>query len=150
MSSSNRDNAHPFGSTAWAKGEGQSYISLCRELRLGREFTEGDHYAAFWNAWEGSTPPPKVTMWTNAKQDWSAARAWFDRESTSARDVAWLPRLDQWLAMLEEVGVDCPSFDRADEMYILWRFGMDDDEPRGEGPSREEAAGRLWMAVTGR
>jgi hypothetical protein len=143
--------------------EYEPYIALCRELRLEREFEECDHYAAFWNPWEGSAPPPKVTTWTNAKQDWSAARTWFDRGSTSARDVVWLPRLDQWLTMLEEAGWMevrfSPSAYLMDESPVFWRIEGSGIDRRynvhttveyTDLRTREEAAARLWMAVTGR
>jgi len=66
----------------------------------------------------------------------------------------WLPRLDQWLAMLEEAGVHDIGFWTGDGYakcgvllqvtpYEGWDFG---DLETASTP--EEAAARLWLAVT--
>ena len=130
--------------------EHQSYIALCRELMLERKLEEGDWFV--------------LGQHTTAFV-WSAlitATAWNDHfhnipEPGIARPI-WLPRLDQWLAMLEEAGQPDIAFERT--LAGRWECGR--PIPEGDGRTielvptsglkhtREEAAARLWMAVTGR
>jgi hypothetical protein len=124
--------------TLFSGPEYASYIALCRELRLERDLQEGD-----WYFHESLRP--------DQEEGWVLLAAGDERAESFE---VWLPRLDQWLAMLEEAGADCPEFDRETTTghYVL-RRGMPDEwghSQYGTGQTREEAAARLWRAVTGR
>jgi len=105
-----------------------SYIALCRGLRLEHRIMAGD--CCIWakgddrqpGIWWGMSPEPGLWI--------------------------WLPRLDQWLAMLEEAGVQWVSFAPTPQWTAAWT-DADAWLKDAEAPTREEAAARLWMAVTG-
>lgn len=106
-----------------------SYIALMRELRLEHEFADGDWFidsAGFVGLY------------------YSASISYGDEP----RDAIPLPRLDQWLAMLEAAGWVFHLTARQPG-YAIWasREGL---HGREEGPTPEEAAARLWMTVTGK
>ena len=121
-----------------------SYVALCRELLLEREFDDGDFYTA---------PVPISVI---APEGFEVL-TWVYRFGlpNATEDCVWLPRLDQWISMLEEVGFreirlwptgrcqhgDCWRMDTAD--------GPDKDRWLVSRPcdTREEAAARLWMLV---
>jgi hypothetical protein len=120
------------------------YIDLCRGLRLEREFAVGDYCSAL-----GGGAPWGPGLW-----DWETG---VDRTGLDRRGLTWiwLPRLDQWLSMLEEAGEDSVTLEttRSPGLYRAWN-GIGDDEAidgrAGAGRTREEAAAKLWCAVTGR
>lgn len=131
--------------------EYRSYIQLCRELRLPSVYwRQGDLQ---WNpranpdAWPG-----QIVVISDRESAESASMA-------GNREVVWLPRLDQWLSMLEEAGVQsircmwhgrvAPS-DRVRIEATRIDSVMDVVTWDCYGPTREEAAARLWMSVTGR
>jgi hypothetical protein len=138
-----------------------SYIALMRELRLPREFDDGDYYTA---------PVPVSPI----APDGFEVLIWVDlyRWPRATEESVWLPRLDQWLGMLEEAGADQvliehvePHDDYGPGGYICFTLeeghdGLSREKPDYEDgwhgfyalcrPTREEAAARLWMAVTGR
>lgn len=107
--------------------EHASYIALCRELRLERELRDGDFVALPYAGREvhvcGVSVAPGVME----------------------HGGVWLPRLDQWLAMLEAAGADAVALISSGGSYIVKAHAAEAD-----GPTREEAAARLWLAVTGR
>lgn len=127
--------------------EYRSYIRLCRELRLGRLFEEGDWY------WTTTVHEPE-----GFAAVWDAGYS-VERRASDAK--LWLPRLDQWLAMLEEAGREqLPKHWLSG--FSLYPCGGSLEYEAGccisqagpqytvVAPTREEAASRLWMAVTGR
>jgi hypothetical protein len=119
--------------------EYESYIKLCRELRLERELQEGD-----WLVYETGPGDPLVTP-----------EHWLSGDPVEAcrltpSDILWLPRLDQWLAMLEEAGLTEVTLRRNDVGY--WALGENDVAHQwGSSPATdtpEEATACLWVAVT--
>jgi hypothetical protein len=129
--------------------EYESYIALCRELRLERSLELGDWYAHS----EVDLQHPLVLGW---------------REQLIIGPITewtwvWLPRLDQWLMMLEEAGWMevrfSPSAYLMDESPVFWRvegsgidrrYNVHTTVEYTDLRTREEAAARLWMAVAGR
>jgi hypothetical protein len=132
----------------------ESYVSLCRELKLTTPHRRGDWALNLKTSQLGQSPD----------EPW----AWSDRYPE-----AWLPTLSDWLEMLEEARFGRVQFDnqRLAELGVLnpenlgpWSALGDRDDFRtapgntnevvagawayGCGPTREEAAARLWMAVT--
>src|SRR5215831_3633976 len=71
--------------------EYESYIALCRELRLEHIFGQAD--------WAFVEDPES--------ENGGVVTTRLVHEGERAGDtVVWLPRLDQWLAMLEEAGYE--------------------------------------------
>lgn len=142
----------------------QEYVTLCRELRLERDFEEGDWYAAYDDL---EVLGVYIRLVTEDAMPGFSTVAW--------SEVRWLPRLDQWLSKLEEAGVRNVAFQTLsptesspfEELggplrpIILPpdapRYGCIDLNQIGDvkrawpyGACREEACARLWLAVTGR
>lgn len=135
----------------FSKPEYASYVALCRKLRLERGFQEGDLY----------TPgigyrllDPRHTVLRHGGPD----HAQFDGIPSSTEERgkkgkqmwAWLPQFSDWLDMLEAAG--CRVI-RTHDMRDHLGYRVAWDEPNGyavTAPTREEAAARLWNAVTGR
>ena len=121
--------------------EHKSYIALCRDLWLERQFEEGD-----WYAYVDDGPI----------RNGQKVVAWFDEVSevnAAGPDAFWLPRLDQWLGMLEEAGEDDVQIQRCgNQMEPLYHAAGRRGNPVrvSNGPTREEACARLWMAVNAR
>jgi hypothetical protein len=113
-----------------------SFIALCRDLRLERKPFE---YGDVWCFWKPVSTGPFIQGASG---------------NEGADEFAiWIPRLDQWLAMLEEAGhgeVSLIPFMRA----AMDRWGVRLTKQGGimdfEGATREEAAAHAWCAVTGR
>lgn len=116
--------------------EHEPYLALCREMRLERNLGEGDYYGQFYSGemvaslWDGSVLADEA--------------AW------------WLPRLDQWLAMLGAAGVRNIGFWTGDDyakcgalLQVSPYEGWDPGDLE-TASTREEAAARLWCALTGR
>jgi hypothetical protein len=104
-----------------------SYIALCRRLRLEWTWRQGDYYQSpelDAVILLGAGGPPRHT-------------------------AVPLPRLDQWLAMLEEAGWTYHLTARVPG-YAIWGNGPDSKAGREEAGTPEEAAARLYCAVTGR
>src|SRR2546429_166716 len=114
-------------------------------MALERHPEPGDYYANLW----ASFTQYEVKIITPQQIGWIALP-----DLLEAGGSIWLPRLDQWYAMIratwargggpsihlygdDEAGYGCETDDRSVTV-------------RGEGETPEEAAGRLWMAVTGR
>lgn len=135
--------------------EYRSYIALCRELRLKREFDWGDWFVDI-DSW---SPRGPSLVYPDARQVGDRIQTRLTETRTN-RTVIWLPRLDQWLVILEEAlalsyrrtaGSDPPQFlarsgwARRQALTMLQvRAEHYPDEPV------EEASARLWMAVVGR
>lgn len=150
-----------FGGSEFA-----SYIALCRELWTRRpgnwsphEFEIGDMLVMTYPGF-GDIPGRDAVGVYGAD-----AHPHDDDES-----AVWLPRLDQLLAMLEEAGMGVVAIDRITKRWEPWPYGGFEpplyqilaneeawdcewecatDHAAG-APTREEAALRLWLAVTGR
>src|SRR5262249_40412619 len=120
--------------------EYESYIALCRELRLEHIFGQAD-----WAFVEDPESESGGVVTT---------RLIFEGER-AGDTVVWLPRLDQWLAMLEEAGVAMvqfvsrPLYRNPGYQIIAIAPGQEPPMPL-QALTREEAAARLWMAVTKR
>src|SRR5262245_23838343 len=149
--------------------EHASYIAFCRALRLEREFEDGD---AFW--WPGGGRG-EWDAGTYVYHD-TASDEGVQPEGPTATSRVWLPRLDQLLTMLEEAGQDdvgfvkgsfqvnpfnpppqppeVPVVDGMQHGYCMAWTTPDSYEGGWDTgpvyPIREEAALRLWLAVTGR
>ena len=113
-----------------------SYVALCRELRLEHKFEEGDVFVY-------STGPAYATE-----------PIVFSKLQPDSTLRVWLPRLDQWLAMLRIAGRQ--SFELHASTYMEQQFGASDyyvgaswQSSDSHGDTPEEAAARLWMAITG-
>lgn len=121
--------------------EHASYVALCRELRLERErgFELGD-----WWVWLTLEDPPILVD------------EGFLRTVFALIDLQiWIPRLDQLLAMLEVAGVRDVGFWAFDDRTKCGVLTAGDFDGISYGdletaPTREEAALRLWMAVSER
>lgn len=113
-----------------------SYIALMRELRPEWVWKEGDWY------WSGG-PARVIGTWDQGPE-------------YGGEEPFPLPRLDQWLQMLEEAGVLNVRFVLPNETSLGNRLVRNGDclaprfNPGAEAPTNEEVAARLWMAVTGR
>jgi hypothetical protein len=108
--------------------EYESYIALCRELGLKREFECGD----VWCFWKDVSNGPFI-------------------QGASGHDGAdelaiWLPRLDQWLELLEredpEHSKQITIEHREDGWYVA-RYVAD----RAAAPTLEESFALLYRAV---
>jgi hypothetical protein len=64
-------------------------------------------------------------------------------------DLVWIPRLGDWLDLLEEMGAlfESVCFSRLNIGRGLWRADIG-REYRAEAPTREEAIARLWILVS--
>lgn len=131
----------------------ESYIALCRALRLERTLEPGDWCFEFGatSYWTGADRPELY-----APVRWpSASPVSLPRGTVDAGSV-WLPHLDQWLDKLEEAGVRDIGFWSGDGYGKCCVLAIDYDTGAIEfadletAPTRAEAAARLWMAVTGR
>src|SRR5215471_15945513 len=127
--------------------ESASYIALCRELQLQRVKFEPGDWCTF-DVGGGSSGPYLIEL------DDEGASTDFVHPRNHGRYI-WLPRLDQWLAMLEEAyaakwkeataGPCRPG--QARKMALDMLAVASERFPR---ESIEEIAARLWCAVTGR
>lgn len=121
-----------------------SFIALCRELRLERVYWQpGDlrwHPRANPSAWPG-----QIMVISDSESAEAASIA-------GNREAVWLPRLDQLLAMLEEAGARSLTLEPLppDEDHPTATWNCAGRGAVGVGRTREEAAARLWLAVTGR
>jgi hypothetical protein len=129
------------------------YIKLMRKLRLEWTWTEGDYFIDDFpeRALGG------VRFKAAVSQVQIQGRATYGGEEAAGMDSVSLPRLDQWMALLEGEGIDSVHFFRtiapdghvvartAERHGIMVRGGWE-----AEGRTHEEAAARLWIAVTGR
>lgn len=120
--------------TLFSGPEYASYIALMRELALEHEYDEGDY-----------------VCWTKDPIEIEILMGWRPQESA----YIWLPRLDQWLAMLEQAGIEDISFWTGDGYAKCGVLLPTDDDGGIEcgdletAPTHEEAAARLWMVVAG-
>jgi hypothetical protein len=120
--------------------EYESYLALCRELRLERALQDGDFVD------DGVRPGVQMCGVTVAP-------------GVMWHGGVWLPRLDQWLTMLEDsvppwdgaapwVGV---ALRRHGRVWFATDLGLEGREGYSRsGDSPEEAMARLWIAVTGK
>lgn len=130
-----------------------SYIALCRELNLTKDRAEPGDIALIWL--HHDDPP-----WVSAGGEWYSEQGFSAHGGHWRRDVLgkegdgdiWLPRLDQWLTMLEEAGVLGVDLEKLGACYFATDHtpGTDREGYTRVGDTREEAAAHLWMAVTGR
>ena len=121
--------------------EYESYIALCRELRPEHIFGQAD--------WAFVEDPES--------ENGGVVTTRLVHEGERAGDtVVWLPRLDQWLATLEEAGGYVVRFTRIDKPTPAYAIdALLERQPQSEharmvAPTREETAARLWMTVTRR
>lgn len=140
-----------------------SYVALCRELRLRREFQEGD---IVWVDLEDGPETIGISI-VSARDAETGVK--------SGADFTWLPQLADWLEMLQENGIAWMVLGRRrgsthyrrrpDGSYdmvgkdssgyvIRPSRGVGDpdawEEETGQYQTLEETAARLWMKVTGR
>ena len=114
----------------FSRPEYKSYIELCRELALPREWQNGDQVIDPYEI--------KYELGPSLLQDYDLIH------QDSIKECIWLPSLSDWLDMLEEAGEDfiaiCPGY----EIFVNDGMGV---EKVAIAPTREEAAARLWMEV---
>lgn len=124
-----------------------SYIALTRELRLEREWQNGDWYGFRFHVSIDGEPlreDSAVVLYQTGDDVYTQGETW------------WLPRLDQWLDLLEEA--DARYFRFYDGARVKshspgWHAScLVHDGPSTRvfdeiGPTREEAVARLWMIV---
>lgn len=135
----------------------ESYVSLCRELRLERDWHVGD-----WFAWlELDLTVDYVGLWDHDAEEP------YDPESRPPpeRRRVWLPSLSDWLEMLEKGGHPRSGWNHISFHWLPFPDGSTEGRHApcwtantlttanralwyGIGPTREEACARLWMAVT--
>lgn len=129
----------------------ESYIALCRELQLERQFEEGDWHVSL-AGYVSPTLTGRPNLVTAAEVRLRRALADGSANGPEQVDSAWLPRLDQWLVMLEEAGVLGVDIERLGTVWFATDHdpGTDREGYARRGGTREEAAARLWLAVTGR
>jgi hypothetical protein len=118
------------------------YVALCRKLALGAE-----------------RRPIQMGDWYIDRNDEPRCIGWHPERVAYIEGIPiWLPRFDQLLAMLEEAGFPYVELERTSSAgRYSCRCARAGEEPpaehvRGAGlwSTREEAAMRLWMAVTDR
>jgi hypothetical protein len=118
----------------FSQPEYASYVALCRELKLEREFQDGD------------------LIWR--KGEIADTGRWYELYSADIRRGSafgsWLPTLSDWLEMLEGAGIETVMVNHE---AIGGSWVGEQEYTMGESrvayaPTREEAAARLWMAVT--
>ena len=126
----------------------RSYVQLCRELRLQRERVEpGDLALVAYGPDRPAVADPGA--WNHVPSGFTAHGGRY-REG----DV-WLPRLDQWVQLLAEAGCQDigfwsgPDFGKCGVLTPGDFDGISYADLE-TAPTREEAAARLWMSVTGR
>lgn len=113
--------------------EHASYIALCRELRV---------------PFDSHDEPSLKGSWFEARPGDIFLAGESDPDAGSAyptEKCVLLPRLDQWLAMLEEVSGHVFMLERDGDVYEA-TLG-EGSWVGGNGPTREEAVARLWMAL---
>lgn len=123
-----------------------SYVSLCRELKLPREWQTGDAFVEY---------DPTLRMRIE-DHGWvfgtCSANVWPVTHTRTGELAWWLPTVADWLEMLEAAGEDSVAF-RATWHQPGWLVGIGpngdgDLFPSGEGVTREEALARLFVKVT--
>jgi hypothetical protein len=117
-----------------------SYIALCRELRLKREMEPGD-----WGAEYGEVFAEGARLFVEMHRPPGSKLVILPYDRPAFTSI-WLPRLDQWLEMLEEAGesvtlVHAPAWGRSAQIVRLSPIWC---------TSYEESCARLWLAITGR
>ena len=121
-----------------------SYIQLCRELQLEHQLSAGDWVAQVTGPFGEPCTPYIFCVALEDEKD-GTAPAW----STRTTQYVWLPRLDQWLAMLEEAGMTEVDLHGERDRYVALDGANlhDSDLPlrQGSGPTREEASAHLWV-----
>jgi hypothetical protein len=119
-----------------------SYLVLCEELHLAHDLQGGDQFYEH-------TPPMVVSKDGVAQvMHWSGNLTWLKKDL--GQYWFWLPTLSDWYEMLEEIGaphVRMTRGEKPDSPWIADAWGQPDKFM--SGPTREEAAARLWMAVKG-
>jgi hypothetical protein len=127
----------------FAGPEYASYVQLCRELLLERELQQGDFYVEFQDALR------LASVHVYAPVVWPSKSPVVVPRGSPAKGTVWLPRLDQWLAMLEGIGVRLMAFEPLppDEDHATETWNCAARGVLGVGVTREEAAARLWMAL---
>jgi hypothetical protein len=129
------------------KEEYKVYLKLCEELKLVHEYRTGD--------WFYEHTPPMVVSESGV----AYVKCWNIEWSYIEKDLGqwwfWLPNMSDWLEMLEKEGYDDLELIHWTEKKRLEnvRYMMRPSESDGRGPvvggqTREEAAARLWQAVT--
>lgn len=116
-----------------------SYIALMRELRMG----EGTRMCRMGDWYVDANDEPRCIGWHP------------ERQAFVEGVLVWLPRLDQWLDMLEEAGVPDVGFWSGEgfgKCGILCPGDFDGISYADleTASTREEACARLWLATTGR
>lgn len=120
-----------------------SYSQFCRELRLEREFEEGDWFLWFYPENGGRDERSLLRIATRTPEP-----------KRSGKHNVWLPTLTDWLFMLEEAYQASPDFEEM-EAYEPVRIRVlsalaDHARTYVDSLSWEEVAARLWCAATGR
>lgn len=118
-----------FEDGAVADPERDPYLALCREIGMTHKLVAGDWY---WS------PPPRGYV--------ACCHGFKLRTSWQQADLIWLPRLDQWLAMLEGAGFLEINIWRTSAGWQMSASKADRWLASGPCPAPEEAAGRLWVA----
>lgn len=122
----------------FSRPEYASYVALCRELELERQFREGDWFGRLFAA--GDMAPFLFSDETWGYADRPA------RVPNRHGDTFWLPSLSDWMEMLSASGHDdVRIWKRSLGGYVA--VGYQGPIASVEGPTREEACARLWIEV---
>ncbi len=140
--------------------EHASYIALCRELALEREWQPGDWYLYIPQG--PHAPPDRLECVTVS--DAGPMRL---LEGLAHRQTIWLPLLHQLVALLDEAGESCVGFCaiETEAAHRARLAGQDYDGPtmdrycgrvdedglavNSTAPTHEEAAARWWAVLVG-
>lgn len=136
--------------TLFSGPEHASYIGLCRELRLEHECEPGDIQ---WVDGDYVTVPhgrPTGQRWTGVRIEGISEPDDGRQRGVINVEIVWLPRLDQLLTMLEKAGWVYHLTSRRPGYAIWARLSSTGPIGRIEAATPEEAALRLYCAVTGR
>jgi hypothetical protein len=116
-----------------------SYRGVCKDLGLPHPARIGDWYMNMW----ASFTEFEVKLISDKMQSFFLKLPTIEEYGGSF----WLPTLADWLEMLETAGYKAVRIEPTGTDG--WLVRRDSDwEPLGAGPTREEAAARLWIAVT--
>lgn len=120
--------------------EYEPYLVFCRKLNLQRRAEAGDWFLSL-----DLTNPEEASI-VLCNSDGGGCGETFNDGSWAK---IWLPRLDQWLVMLEEVNILGVIIERLGAVWFATdrESGSDREGLARRGSTREEAVARLYAAI---
>lgn len=132
----------------FSRPEYASYLEFARDVAVERIPQDGDYYVEFCGDRKPIVKGPITAF------GWRVS-PWPDVQEYGC-SFYWLPTLADWLERLDEVGAFWVRLETQDhyrdsrpEILFLAEAGLRSRQRRSHfGPTREEAAARLYVAVT--